>query len=132
MLISLKLTENTAGRQSRQVETCCKTVLQKQLQLDPSPAWGKLDDVNVSFTTNPLQSTGYKGTLYWDIRNIRKYTHYYYYIESDHLKIYHNATRFAPEKECWPLEKRFYSSYIYAYTSRGMTIEEGDRSYSWC
>ena len=64
MPISLKLTENTTGHQSRQVETCCKTVLQKQLQLDPSPAWGKLDDVIVSFTTNSVQSTDYKGTLY--------------------------------------------------------------------
>ena len=58
------ISENTAGRQSRQVETCYKRVLQKWLQLDPSPTWGKLDDVIVSLTTAPLQSTGNQGTVY--------------------------------------------------------------------
>ena len=62
MLISLKLTENMAGHQSRQVEICCKPVLQKWLEFDPSPTWYKLDDGIVSLTTNPVQSTGYKGT----------------------------------------------------------------------
>ena len=58
------ISENTASRQSRQVETCCKRVLQKWLQLDPLPTWGKLDDIIISLTTAPLQSTGHKGTMY--------------------------------------------------------------------
>ena len=44
--------------------TCCRTVLEKWLQTVPSPTWGKLNDVIVSLTTAPLQSTGHKGTVY--------------------------------------------------------------------
>ena len=57
------ISENNTSRQSRQVETCCKTVLQKWLQIDSSPTWGKLDDVIVSLTTAPLQFTSHKGTV---------------------------------------------------------------------
>ena len=44
--------------------TCCRTMLEKWLQIVPSPTWGKLDDVIVSLTTAPLQSTGHQGTVY--------------------------------------------------------------------
>ena len=44
--------------------TCCRTVLEEWLQIVPSPTWGKLDDVIVSLTTAPLQSTGHKGMVY--------------------------------------------------------------------
>ena len=68
------ISENTAGHQSRQVETCCKRVLQKWLQLDPSPTWGRLDDVIISLTTAPLQLTGHKGIVYTKILETLMYT----------------------------------------------------------
>ena len=36
--------ENNTSRKQRQVELCCSQILQKQLEIDPSATWGKLDD----------------------------------------------------------------------------------------
>ena len=44
--------------------TCCRTVLEKWLQIISLPTWGKLDDVIISLTTALLQSTGQKGMVY--------------------------------------------------------------------
>ena len=54
------ISKDNAHNPDRSV-TCCRTVLEKWLQIVPSPTWGKLDDVIVSLTTAPLQSTGHKG-----------------------------------------------------------------------
>ena len=56
------ISENNVNREYRRVETCCKRVLQKWLQIDPSPTWGKLDDVIKSLTIAPV-STGHKGSV---------------------------------------------------------------------
>ena len=47
----------------RSVVTCCSTVLEKWLQIVPSPTWGKLYDAIKSLTTDQL-STSHKGTVY--------------------------------------------------------------------
>ena len=57
------IAENTANREYRRVETCSKRVFEKWLQLDPSPTWGKLDDVIKSLTMNPM-SPSHKGMTY--------------------------------------------------------------------
>ena len=57
------ISKDNAHNPDRSV-TCCRTVLEKWLQIVPSPTWGKLDDVIFSLTAAPLQSTGHKGTLY--------------------------------------------------------------------
>ena len=57
------IAENTANREYRRVETCSNRVFEKWLQLDPSPKWGKLDDVIKSLTMNPI-SPSHKGTVH--------------------------------------------------------------------
>ena len=58
------ISQNNVNRQSRRVETCCREVLEKWLVEISSPTWGKLDDVIKSLTTAPVQTAGYKGTVY--------------------------------------------------------------------
>ena len=57
------ISANNDTREHRRVETCCKRMLEKWLQIDPLPTWGKLDDVIKSLTTAPV-STGHKGTVH--------------------------------------------------------------------
>lgn len=35
------------------IVACCTSILMKWLQIDPSPTWGKLNDVIKSFTATP-------------------------------------------------------------------------------
>ena len=58
------ISENHASLPSRRVETCCKRILEKWLQLDPSSSWGKLDDVIKSLTIAPVSTGHRKGIVY--------------------------------------------------------------------
>ena len=57
------ISKDNAHNPDRSV-TCCRTMLEKWLQIVPSPTWAKLDDAIASLTTAPLQSTGHQGTVY--------------------------------------------------------------------
>ena len=56
------ISKDNAHNPDRSV-TCCRTVLEKWLQVVTSPTWGQLDDVIKSLPTAPL-STGTKGIVY--------------------------------------------------------------------
>ena len=58
------ISENNVNRDKKRVEICCRRVLEKWLQIDRSPTWGKLDDVVKSLKIAPAVTTGHKGTVY--------------------------------------------------------------------
>ena len=71
------ITKDNAHNPDQSV-TCCRNVLEKWLQTDPSPTWGKLNDVIKSLTTAPaiLSSTDHKGKsillllIYYTMRSL--------------------------------------------------------------
>lgn len=56
------ISKDNAHNPDRSV-TCCRKVLQKWLQTNPSATWGKLDDVIKSLTIASV-GTGHKGMVH--------------------------------------------------------------------